>query len=143
MSTDIITIMLSMIIFFLSFYYYARSINMSLSSPASMNEYFSGLFFLRRGGSLFWGRIALFLGFPLSYALRFIRDGEGAVYFPLIFITWLIALYYYKYAKCFDGEDKGFFSILLKGKIYGVAGTLLWLLRILYITSIIYAFLYR
>ncbi|EGB0711121.1 hypothetical protein H6X95_004064 [Salmonella enterica] len=112
-----------------------------------MNEYFSGLFFLRKNSfSLFLGRIALFIGFPLSYALKFIRDGEGVVYFPLIVITWFIALYFYKYASRFNGvieDQKGFFSILLKGKTFGLAGILLWLLRALYISSVIYVFLNR
>ncbi|RRZ97080.1 hypothetical protein EGK14_01935 [Erwinia sp. 198] len=147
MSPDIITIILSMVIFFMSFYYYARSAKLPLTSPIGMNEYFSGIFFLRKGSlSLFFGRIALLVGFPLSYALKFIRDGEGAVYFPLIVITWGIALYCYKYANRFNGvaeERKGFFNILFKGKTYGIAGTSLWLLRILYIASVVYVFLYR
>lgn len=147
MSPDIITIMLSMVIFFIAFYHYARSIKMPLNSPVSMNKYFSGLFFLRKGSlSLFLGRIALFFGFPLSYAFKFIRDGEGGSYFPLIFTTWLIALYCYKYAKYFnevEGGEKGFFSILLKGKNHGLADALLWFLRVSYITSIIYVLLHR
>ncbi|EAQ4583725.1 hypothetical protein DBS38_17935 [Salmonella enterica] len=147
MNPDIITIILSMVIFFMSFYHYARSTNLPLTSPIGMNEYFSGIFFLRkRSLSLFFGRIALLMGFPLSYTLRFIRDGEGAVYFPLIVITWGIALYFYIYADRFNGvaeERKGFFSILLKGKTYGMASTSLWLLRILYIASVIYVFLCR
>ncbi|HEN4999181.1 TPA: hypothetical protein U6I48_004749 [Klebsiella aerogenes] len=147
MNLDILTITLSMAIFFMSFYHYARSSKMSLNSPVGMNEYFSGIFFLRKSSSsLFLGRVALLIWFPLSYVLKFIRDGEGVVYFPLIVITWFITLYFYKYANIFnaapDGQ-KGFFSILLKGKIYGVAGVLLWLLRTLYIASVIYAFLNR
>lgn len=147
MSTDIITITLSMAIFFISFYHYARTSNMPINSPVGMNEYFSGIFFLRKSSfSLFSGRVALLIGFPLSYALKFIRDGEGAVYFPLIVITWFIALYFYKYASLFNivaEGQKGFFSILLKGKICGLAGALLWLLRTLYIVSVIYVFLNR
>ncbi|AUT98663.1 hypothetical protein C3454_00010 [Citrobacter europaeus] len=112
-----------------------------------MNEYFSGIFFLRKSSfSLFLGRVALLIGFPLSYVLKFIRDGEGVIYFPLIVITWFIALYFYKYASCFNGVaegQKGFFSILLKGRAGGLAGTLLWLLRALYIASVIYVFLNR
>lgn len=112
-----------------------------------MNEYFSGIFFLRKSSfSLFLGRVALLIGFPLSYALKFIRDGEGVIYFPLIVITWFIALYFYKYANFFkmvaEGH-KGFFSILLKGKTCGLAGALLWLLRALYIASVIYVLLNR
>jgi hypothetical protein len=147
MSPDIITITLSMAIFFISFYYYARSSKMPLNSPVGMNEYFSGIFFLRKTSfSLFFGRVALLIGFPLSYALKFIRDGEGVVYFPLIVITWFIALYFYKYANLFNVLDdgrKGFFSILLKGKACGLAGVVLWLLRALYITSVMYVFLNR
>jgi len=147
MSPDIITITLSMAIFFMSFYHYAKSAKLPLSSPIGMNEYFSGIFFLRKEVvSLFWGRIALLVGFPLSYAFKFICDGEGIAYFPLIVITWFITLYFYKYAAHFNGvaeEQKGFFSILLKGKIYGLAGALLWLLRALYIASVIYVFWYR
>lgn len=48
MSPDIITIILSMIIFFMSFYHYARSTKLSLISPIGMNEYFSGIFFSER-----------------------------------------------------------------------------------------------
>lgn len=147
MSPDIITITLSMAIFFISFYYYARSSKMPLNSPVGMNEYFSGIFFLRKTSfSLFFGRVALLIGFPLSYALKFIRDGEGVVYFPLIVITWFIALYFYKYANLFNVLDdgrKGFFSILLKGKACGLAGVVLWLLRALYIASVMYVFLNR
>ncbi|WP_169402284.1 hypothetical protein [Rouxiella aceris] len=147
MNPDIITITLSMAIFFMSFYHYARSTKIPLNSPVGMNEYFSGIFFLRKSSfSLSWGRVALLIGFPLSYALKFIRDGEGVVYFPLIVITWFTALYFYKYAGCFNGVvegQKGFFSILLKGKIGGLAGILLWLLRALYIASVIYVFLNR
>lgn len=147
MNPDIITITLSMAIFFMSFYQYARSTKIPLNSPVGMNEYFSGIFFLRKSSfSLFLGRVALLIGFPLSYALKFIRDGEGVIYFPLIVITWFIALYFYKYASCFNGGaegQKGFFSILLKGRTGGLAGTLLWLLRVLYIASVIYVFLNR
>jgi|SRR5471030_401720 len=147
MSPDIITITLSMAIFFMSFYHYARSSKMPLNSPVGMNEYFSGIFFLRKSSfSLFLGRVALLIGFPLSYALKFIRDGEGVVYFPLIVITWFIALYFYKYANLFNmvaEGQKGFFSILLKGKTCGLAGALLWLLRALYIASVMYVFLNR
>lgn len=147
MSPDIITITLSMAIFFISFYYYARSSKMPLNSPVGMNEYFSGIFFLRKTSfSLFFGRVALLIGFPLSYALKFIRDGEGVVYFPLIVITWFIALYFYNYANLFNVLDdgrKGFFSILLKEKACGLAGVLLWLLRALYIASVMYVFLNR
>jgi len=147
MSPDIITIILSMIIFFMSFYHYARCTKLPLTSPIGMNEYFSGIFFLRKGAlGLFFGRISLLLGFPLSYAFKFFRDGEGAVYFPLIVITWLIALYFYKYSNHFNEiteGQKGFFSILLRGKTYGMAETLLWLLRTLYIASIIYVILRR
>ncbi|WP_041689188.1 hypothetical protein [Enterobacter sp. 638] len=147
MSPDIITITLSMAIFFISFYYYARSSKMPLNSPVGMNEYFSGIFFLRKTSfSLFFGRVALLIGFPLSYALKFIRDGEGVVYFPLIVITWFIALYFYKYANLFNVLDdgrKGFFNILLKEKACGLAGVLLWLLRALYIASVMYVFLNR
>ncbi|MNE23438.1 hypothetical protein D3C80_1166910 [compost metagenome] len=147
MSPDIITITLSMAIFFISFYYYARSSKMPLNSPVGMNEYFSGIFFLRKTSfSLFFGRVALLIGFPLSYALKFIHDGEGVVYFPLIVITWFIALYFYKYANLFNVLDdgrKGFFSILLKGKACGLAGVVLWLLRALYIASVMYVFLNR
>lgn len=147
MSPDIITITLSMAIFFMSFYHYARSSKMPLNSPVGMNEYFSGIFFLRKSSfSFFLGRVALLIGFPLSYALKFIRDGEGIVYFPLIVITWFIALYFYKYANLFNMAaegHKGFFSILLKGKVCGLAGALLWLLRALYIASVIYVFLNR
>ncbi|EHY4775613.1 hypothetical protein QHZ39_002727 [Salmonella enterica] len=147
MSPDTITITISMAVFFMSFYHYARRTKIPLNSPVGMNEYFSGLFFLRKNSfSLFLGRIALFIGFPLSYALKFIRAGEGVVYFPLIVITWFIALYFYKYASRFNGViegQKGFFSILLKGKTFGVAGILLWLLRALYISSGIYVFLNR
>lgn len=147
MSPDIITITLSMAIFFISFYYYARSSKMPLNSPVGMNEYFSGIFFLRKTSfSLFFGRVALLIGFPLSYALKFIRDGEGVVYFPLIVITWFIALYFYKYANLFNVLDdgrKGFFSIFLKGKACGLAGVVLWSLRALYIASVMYVFLNR
>ncbi|WP_186373577.1 hypothetical protein [Yersinia rohdei] len=147
MSPDIITITLSMAIFFMSFYHYARSSKLPLNSPVGMNEYFSGIFFLRKSSfSLFLGRVALLIGFPLSYALKFIRDGEGVIYFPLIVITWFIALYFYKYANFFNmvaEGHKGFFSILLKGKTCGLAGALLWLLRALYIASVIYVFLNR
>lgn len=147
MSPDIITITLSMAIFFISFYHYARSSKMPLNSPVGMNEYFSGIFFLRKTSfSLFFGRVALLIGFPLSYALKFIRDGEGVVYFPLIVITWFIALYFYNYANLFNVLDdgrKGFFSILLKEKACGLAGVLLWLLRALYIASVMYVFLNR
>lgn len=147
MSLDIITITLSMAIFFMSFYYYAISTKIPLNSPVAMNEYFSGIFFLRKSSfSLFLGRVALLIGFPLSYALKFICDGEGVVYFPLIVITWIVALYFYKYAGCFNGiaeGQKGFFSILLKGRTGGLAGTLLWMLRALYIASVIYVFLNR
>ncbi|UJD96738.1 hypothetical protein FS593_00295 [Lelliottia amnigena] len=112
-----------------------------------MNEYFSGIFFLRKTSfSLFFGRVALLIGFPLSYALKFIRDGEGVVYFPLIVITWFIALYFYKYANLFNVLDdgrKGFFSIFLKGKVCGLAGVVLWSLRALYIASVMYVFLNR
>ena len=147
MSLDIITITLSMAIFFMSFYHYARSTKIPLNSPVAMNEYFSGIFFLRKSSfSLFLGRIALLIGFPLSYALKFICDGDGVVYFPLIVTTWIIALYFYKYAYFFisiaEGK-KGFFSILLKGKIGGLAGALLWMLRALYIASVIYVLLNR
>lgn len=147
MSPDIITITLSMAIFFMSFYHYARSSKLPLNSPVGMNEYFSGIFFLRKSSfSLFLGRVALLIGFPLSYALKFIRDSEGVIYFPLIVITWFIALYFYKYANFFNmvaEGHKGFFSILLKGKTCGLAGALLWLLRALYIASVIYVFLNR
>lgn len=147
MSPDIITITLSMAIFFMSFYHYARSSKLPLNSPVGMNEYFSGIFFLRKSSfSLFLGRVALLIGFPLSYALKFIRDGEGVIYFPLIVITWFIALYFYKYANFFNmvaEGHKGFFSILLKGKTCGLAGALLWLLRALYIASVIYVLLNR
>ena len=146
MSPDIITIILSMVIFFMSFYHYARSTNLPLSSPIGMNEYFSGIFFLRkRTFSFFWGRIALLIGFPLSYILKFIRDSEGAVYFPLIVITWGVALYFYIYANRFNGvteERKGFFRIFYKGKTNGMASTSLCFLRILYIASVIYVLLY-
>lgn len=68
-----------------------------------MNKYYSGIFFLRKSSfSLFWGQVALLIGFPLSYALKFIRDGEGVIYFPLIVITWFIVLYFYKYTKHFQ-----------------------------------------
>lgn len=147
MSPDIITITLSMAIFFMSFYHYARSSKLPLNSPVGMNEYFSGIFFLRKSSfSLFLGRVALLIGFPLSYALKFIRDGEGVIYFPLIVITWFIALYFYKYANFFNmvaEGHKGFFSILLKGRTCGLAGALLWLLRALYIASVIYVLLNR
>lgn len=147
MNPGTFTIILSMVIFFISFYRYARSAKLSLTSPVGMNEYFSGIFFLRKGTlSLLFGRIALLIGLPLSYFLNFIRDDEGAVYFPLIMTTWFIALYYYKYANRFNGvaqEQKGFFYVLIKGKTYGMAKALLWLLRILYIASVIYVFLYR
>lgn len=120
---------------------------MPLNSPVGMNEYFSGIFFLRKTSfSLFFGRVVLLIGFPLSYVLKFIRDGEGVVYFPLIVITWFIALYFYKYANLFNVLDdgrKGFFSILLKGKACGLAGVVLWLLRALYIASVMYVFLNR
>ena len=147
MISDIIVITFSMIIFFMSFYIYAKSNNFPLTTPIGVNEYFSGIFFLRKEcPSLFWGRIALLIGFPVSYFLKFIRDGEGVAYFPLIVTTWGVALYFYKYANCFnsvDGERKGFFSILFKGEIYGIASALLWLLRILYIASLIYVQLNR
>lgn len=147
MSPDIITITLSMAIFFMSFYHYARSSKAPLNSPVGMNEYFSGIFFLRkRSFSLFMGRVALLIGFPLSYALKFIRDGDGVVYFPLIVITWFVALYFYKYANLFnkvDERQKGFFSILIKGQTCGLPGALLWLLRALYIASVMYVFLNR
>ncbi len=147
MIPDIIAIIFSMIIFFMSFYCYARSTKLPLTTPIGMNEYFSGIFFLRKEHlSLFFGRMALLIGFPVSYVLRFIRDGEGVAYFPLIVITWCITLYFYKYANRFDSvaeERRGIFSIFLKGKTYGMASTLLWLLRILYIGSAIYALLNR
>ena len=147
MSHGTFTIIFSMVIFFISFYRYAKRVKLPLTSPVDMNEYFSGVFFLRKGTlSLFFGRMALLIGFPLSYFLNFIRDGEGAVYFPLIMTIWFIALYFYKYANRFNGvaqEQKGFFYVLIKGKTYGMAKVLLWLLRILYIASVIYVFLYR
>lgn len=120
---------------------------MPISSPKTMNEYFSGMFFLRECSiHLFFGRTAVLIGFPLSYFLKYIENGEGVVYFPLIITTWLIALYFYKYANRLNevpGEQGGFFSILLKGKTYGPASFLLWLLRISYIASIIYVILAR
>jgi len=144
---DTITIILSMAIFFISFYNYIKSIDMPISSPKTMNEYFSGMFFLRECSiHLFFGRTAVLIGFPLSYFLKYIENGEGVVYFPLIITTWLIALYFYKYANRLNevpGEQGGFFSILLKGKTYGPASFLLWLLRISYIASIIYIILVR
>lgn len=147
MSPDIITIALSLAIFFISFFHYARSNMLPLNSPIGMNEYFSGIFFLRRKSfSLFMGRIALLVGFPLSYSLKFISGGQGVAYFPLIVITWFLALYFYKYAGHFKGAvdgRKGFFSILLAGKTYGFAGALLWFLRALYIASVMYVLLFR
>ncbi len=147
MILDITAIIFSMIIFFTSFYCYARSNKLPITTPLSMNEYFSGIFFLRnKHPSLFFGRVALLIGFPVSYILRFIRDGEGAAYFPLIVITWCITLYCYKYANRFNSvaeEQRGIFSIFLKGKTYGMASILLWLLRTLYMGSVIYALLNR
>ena len=147
MSPDIITVILSMGIFFISFFHYSRKTNLPLTSPIGMNEYFSGIFFLRNSSlSLFFGRIALLVGFPLSYSLKFIRDDEGAVYFPLIIITWIMALYFYIYANRLNEateKQKGLFSILIKGKTYGMASTSLWFIRISYSASIIYALLYR
>lgn len=144
MSLDIITIILSMAVFFIAFYSNAKTTNLSLNSPSSMNEYFSGIFFLRKSSySLLFGRIALLIGFPVSYILKFINDGTVFFYLPLILTTWLIALYFFKYASHFNDEtdvQKGFFSILLKGKTYGLAGFLLWLIRFLYLTSVIYVF---
>lgn len=56
MSHDIITIIISMVIFFMSFYHYARSTKLPLNPPVGMNEYFSVIFFLRKGPpAYFWG----------------------------------------------------------------------------------------
>lgn len=145
MIPSFIVAVLSMMIFFIMYYFYAMFAKLSLNSPLSMNEYFSGIFFLRNGRGLFWGRVALIVGFPLSYILKFMEDGSGIFYFPLLFTTWLIFLYFFKYAKHLKGNNAqdGFFSILLKGKADGIAGVLLWLLRALYFTSVVYVFLKR
>jgi hypothetical protein len=147
MKAELVISGLSMLVFFLSFFFYEREKENSLKSSKAMNDFFSGIFFLRNTEIiLICARIALFLGIPSSYICIYIKNGTGIEYFPSMISLWLIMIYFWMFSKIENItkiQKLNFFYELFFVHRNGCFGAVLWILRLFLIFSVIYAFIYR
>ncbi|MFL1549873.1 hypothetical protein ACI77I_12330 [Pseudomonas sp. D47] len=128
----------------MSFYIYAKARDLNLSSAGAMSDYFSGLFFLREEyAGVTLRRISLFLGIPFIYVYKYLVDDSGTECFPLIVSVWAAVLYFRITSRHYKNNNIGsidFFYVFLVNRGEGVQGVFLWLVRVIYILSIAYAF---
>lgn len=143
MKIELIVGALSLLIFFIAFYTYERKKETSLSSKEAMDDFFSGIFFLRNTTtSLIFGRIALFIGIPLAYVLTYITNNIGLEYVLSIISLWSIAFYFWIIYKNEDLLKKSrinfFTEFLFSKEKKGASVFFLWLTRFFFIFSIIF-----
>lgn len=135
----------SLLTFFVSFFFYARNRKLVLSSGLSMNDFFSGIFFLRKSTlTLILGRISLFIGVTAAHIASYIRTGNGKEYFLPMIVMWLAIIYFWflgREKKESGEQEMDFFHTLLFSRKVGSKKLtfFLWLLRIFFIFSNVYA----
>ncbi|ENN8378998.1 hypothetical protein ACAX46_004473 [Providencia rettgeri] len=147
MNIEMIISVLSMLSFFLSFFFYERKMKVPLTSSKAMNDFFSGIFFLRENNiNLIVGRCSIFLGIPTAYIIVYVRNRYGIEYLPSIISLWIVAVYFFIYSSVLGDREvinRDFFYELFisngeKGfRIY------LWCVRLIFISSIMFAFIFR
>ncbi|MCA6222782.1 hypothetical protein [Photorhabdus antumapuensis] len=146
MNIDIIISLICLLVFFLSFLVFCRRNKLSLTSSISMNDFFSGIFFLRdENVSLWGGRISLFIGVPMIYFFKYFNNKSGSEFFPLIICTWGVAVYF-RFSYNHSQYNKNrintslFYEFFITQK-KGSQGLLLWIIRSSFVASMLYALL--
>ncbi|HDU8611200.1 TPA: hypothetical protein RG697_002829 [Morganella morganii] len=106
MNIEMIVSVVSMVSFFLSFFFYERKKKAPLTSSKAMNDFFSGVLFLRENNiNLIVGRCSVFLGIPISYFIVCVRNKYGIECLPSIISLWNIAIYFFIYSSVLGNRE--------------------------------------
>ncbi|HBC0990262.1 TPA: hypothetical protein OOF36_003539 [Morganella morganii] len=147
MNIEMIISVLSMVSFFLSFFFYERKKKVPLTSSKAMNDFFSGVFFLRENNiNLIVGRCSIFLGIPTSYFIVYVKNRYGIEYLPSIISLWIVAVYFFIYSSVLGHREvinRDFFYELFVSNGEKGFRIYLWCVRLIFISSIMFAFIFR
>lgn len=147
MNIEMIVSVVSIVSFFLSFFFYERKKKVPLTSSKAMNDFFSGVFFLRENNiNLIVGRCSVFLGIPISYFIVCVRNKYGIEYLSSMISLWIVAIYFFIYSSALGNREvinRDFFYELFISNGEKEFRIYLWCVRLIFISSIMFAFIFR
>jgi hypothetical protein len=131
---------LSLAVFFVSFFVFCKKTKISYGAPLSMSTFFDSIFFVgEKNMATMIARIVLFLFMPALAFLRVGIDSKDLYLFIIMVGAWCFLMYCY----CYRGDIKpgkikssAIFSEVFFAKRAGVRGLFLWGVRLIYIAGI-------